>query len=479
MRVCRAGLKNVAGYYQYREHLGSSVIEANELGQVISYEEYYPYGRSAYRAAASGVDLSLKRYRFTGKERDEETGLDYFGVRYYASWLGRWTSGDPGGFVDGLNLYRYVRNNPVNGIDNLGYQTEPPPDDCPNCPPPIYSWSGGSPSTSLGNENGISSTNITIPSTQSYGVDNGAQMLPLVTVEPGIDWQFWGAVGLAAATIAISFTPLGAAMDVFDLARAVLTGDPVGTVEALLGFIPGLDAIKFSRKFDEAADLVESGNKIIGGGLEDAMKHADELENFGVRKPDFKPDKHVEATRREVGKAGEKISADRAKPVKDVKGDTGAKLVPEPKKLPDGSDNPNAGKMMGRTSGGKTSNKAYTKNAGYLEGKLEVGGVDIIPPKKVEYSGSQKLNNEYFQAKPGYEGHTEYNILNNIADAVIKRAGKPVNGQYPNVTGTIKVVSELPYCISCRDIIMKQWHSYFPNTTLVLVDGVRNRNKLK
>ena len=91
---------------------------------MISYEEYYPYGRSAYRAAASGMDLSLKRYRFTGKERDEETGLDYFGVRYYASWLGRWTSGDPGGFVDGLNLYRYVRNNPVNGIDREGYSTE-------------------------------------------------------------------------------------------------------------------------------------------------------------------------------------------------------------------------------------------------------------------------------------------------------------------------------------------------------------------
>jgi RHS repeat-associated protein len=67
----------------------------------------------------------LKRYRFTGKERDEETGLDYFGVRYYASWLGRWTSGDPGGFVDGLNLYRYTRNNPVNGVDAEGYSTEP------------------------------------------------------------------------------------------------------------------------------------------------------------------------------------------------------------------------------------------------------------------------------------------------------------------------------------------------------------------
>ena len=102
------------------------MIEANEQGQVISYEEYYAYGSTAYSASSSSADLSLKRYRFTGKERDEETGLDYFGVRYYASWLGRWTSADPGGFVDGLNLYRYTRNNPVNGVDRKGYQTDPP-----------------------------------------------------------------------------------------------------------------------------------------------------------------------------------------------------------------------------------------------------------------------------------------------------------------------------------------------------------------
>jgi RHS repeat-associated protein len=114
--------------YQYRDHLGSATMETNENGQVISYEEYHPFGTSAYRTAKSGTDLSLKRYRFTNKERDDETGLYYFGVRYYAAWLGRWTSSDPGDFVDGLNMYVYVRNNPVNGVDELGYETEPPPE---------------------------------------------------------------------------------------------------------------------------------------------------------------------------------------------------------------------------------------------------------------------------------------------------------------------------------------------------------------
>jgi RHS repeat-associated protein len=107
---------------------------------VISYEEYYPYGASAYRASSSSADLSLKRYRFTGKERDSETGLDYFGVRYYASWLGRWTSGDPGGFVDGLNLYRYTRNDPVNNVDAWGYSTEDPPPAEITGASPSYNW---------------------------------------------------------------------------------------------------------------------------------------------------------------------------------------------------------------------------------------------------------------------------------------------------------------------------------------------------
>jgi RHS repeat-associated protein len=60
-------------------------METNEIGQVISYEEYHPFGTSAYRTAKSNTDLSLKRYRFTNKERDDETGLYYFGVRYYAA----------------------------------------------------------------------------------------------------------------------------------------------------------------------------------------------------------------------------------------------------------------------------------------------------------------------------------------------------------------------------------------------------------
>ncbi len=108
--------------YQYGNHLGSAMLETNSNGDVISYEEYHPYGTTAYRSGKSGVDLSLKRYRFSGKERDDETGLYYFGARYYAPWLGRWTSSDPAGFVDGTNLYRYCSNNPIMLRDPNGMQ---------------------------------------------------------------------------------------------------------------------------------------------------------------------------------------------------------------------------------------------------------------------------------------------------------------------------------------------------------------------
>lgn len=112
--------------YQLDNHLGSSVLEVDEAGEVISYEEYLPFGASALRAGRHGVGLGPKRYRYTGKERDEETGLYYYGARYYASWLGRWTTVDPAGMVDGPNGYVYSSNSPVRKIDPSGRQSYDP-----------------------------------------------------------------------------------------------------------------------------------------------------------------------------------------------------------------------------------------------------------------------------------------------------------------------------------------------------------------
>ncbi|PVF10733.1 hypothetical protein DBO95_28785, partial [Yersinia pestis] len=69
------------------------------------------------------VEAKYKTVRYSGKERDA-TGLYYYGYRYYQPWLGRWLSADPAGTIDGLNLYRMVRNNPIRWRDNNGLLTE-------------------------------------------------------------------------------------------------------------------------------------------------------------------------------------------------------------------------------------------------------------------------------------------------------------------------------------------------------------------
>jgi RHS repeat-associated protein len=111
--------------YQLDNHLGSSLLEVDEDAREISYEEYYPYGGTAYLAGKNWAEVKQKRYRYSGKERDEETGLYYYGARYFAPWLGRWCSTDPMGIADVLNLYKYARNNPTFFGDPTGTHGEP------------------------------------------------------------------------------------------------------------------------------------------------------------------------------------------------------------------------------------------------------------------------------------------------------------------------------------------------------------------
>ncbi|WPD23164.1 MAG: SpvB/TcaC N-terminal domain-containing protein [Candidatus Electrothrix scaldis] len=107
--------------YQLSNHLGSASLELDRDGALISYEEYHPYGTTAFQLHSS--EVSRKRYRYTGMERDEETGLNYHGARYYAGWLGRWCSCDPAGLVDGTNIYMYAGNSPLLFIDPAGQQS--------------------------------------------------------------------------------------------------------------------------------------------------------------------------------------------------------------------------------------------------------------------------------------------------------------------------------------------------------------------
>ncbi|WP_122417327.1 RHS repeat domain-containing protein [Pseudomonas viridiflava] len=118
------GIANDQMRYSLNDHLGSSTLELDQQGGLISQESYYPFGGTAWWAGRSAVEAKYKTVRYSGKERDA-SGLYYYGLRYYAPWLQRWINPDPAGDVDGLNLFSFVKNSPVGHIDPAGSVSTP------------------------------------------------------------------------------------------------------------------------------------------------------------------------------------------------------------------------------------------------------------------------------------------------------------------------------------------------------------------
>lgn len=110
--------------FYHGDHLGSASILVDEAGQLLERRAYHPFGSERTRAGTESAE-----YSFTGKEFDEEVGLYYYGARYYDPDVGHFISADLLYFehpekdlVDpqALNLYSYVRNNPMRNIDPDG-----------------------------------------------------------------------------------------------------------------------------------------------------------------------------------------------------------------------------------------------------------------------------------------------------------------------------------------------------------------------
>lgn len=100
--------------YHLGDHLGSSGLVVSGSGDWINREEFFPYGETSFGS------FGRKRYRFTGKERDEESGLSYHGARYYIAGHSRWIATDPSGPSDHANLYVYCRGSPLRFGDVSG-----------------------------------------------------------------------------------------------------------------------------------------------------------------------------------------------------------------------------------------------------------------------------------------------------------------------------------------------------------------------
>jgi len=101
-------------------HGNIAAIASANTGAVTATYEYGPFGEVI---RATGPMAKVNPFMFSTKFYDWETGLYYYGYRYYNPSTGRWLSRDPVEEKGGRNLYGFTCNNPINGIDKLGQMT--------------------------------------------------------------------------------------------------------------------------------------------------------------------------------------------------------------------------------------------------------------------------------------------------------------------------------------------------------------------
>lgn len=122
-RLVQNGLKGEEYLrYGFADSLASIGGESDDAGNLTAREEHLPFGASA-GADEEASEVKDRTRRYSGKERDA-TGLYYYGWRYYQPNSGRWLSADPGGLVDGGNLYRFCSNSPLRLRDRDGRMWE-------------------------------------------------------------------------------------------------------------------------------------------------------------------------------------------------------------------------------------------------------------------------------------------------------------------------------------------------------------------
>jgi RHS repeat-associated protein len=118
-------------YWVHTDHLGSGKMMTNATGAVVYRGQFDPHGQMVYEWASDG-QMNKNSHKFTGYERDAGADLDYAKARMYSRFKGRFMSPDPLGLgaadltnPQSLNLYSYVRNDPMNATDPSGMMIWP------------------------------------------------------------------------------------------------------------------------------------------------------------------------------------------------------------------------------------------------------------------------------------------------------------------------------------------------------------------
>src|SRR5689334_17785999 len=212
-------------FYYFSDHLKTASVITDSAGVIKAESDYYPWGGELQFVANDS-----NHYKFTSKERDGETGLDYFGARYYSNGLGRWVSADwsakpaPVPYADfhdpqTLNLYGYVKGNPSSKSDPDGHENLKPqdwPDDRPK--PAPSSQPTPQPQSSAQNQkqpekpqakHGLT-IGIGVAGNAEAGVGPvGAQVSGSAIVAASISSSGKPSIGVAATGSAVDATPAG------------------------------------------------------------------------------------------------------------------------------------------------------------------------------------------------------------------------------------------------------------------------------
>jgi RHS repeat-associated protein len=111
--------KETSQYFYHSDHLGSTSYITNVNGEISQHIEYFPFGETFMEEHNATDEYS--HYKFNGKELDQETGLYYYGARYYDPQISMWYGVDPmASKYPMLSPYMYTAGNPVMLIDPDG-----------------------------------------------------------------------------------------------------------------------------------------------------------------------------------------------------------------------------------------------------------------------------------------------------------------------------------------------------------------------
>jgi len=281
-----------ATYYYHPDHLGSVSVVSNHRGEPYERVEYLPFGEIWIEE----TDLATAGYipfRFTSKELDEETGLYYYGARYYEPTTSRWMSPDPAGFglinpmdsdgelradysvIEALNWYAYVSNNPVKYVDPAGLLEEDPAELAGY--PKLFRGSGSGDLKDVTDQfpKAVFSNDETGFNSRLYQAEDGSYVLSIEGAHP-LSIKDWG----AATEQAISGSTEGQFDDVLKLVDDLKEADLDSSNLMLTGSSLGgaLAAYASSQK-----DIYAVTFNAAGLHKDNIGPHADKVTNYHMR----------------------------------------------------------------------------------------------------------------------------------------------------------------------------------------------------